>query len=89
MDQIVKVQFARLAKRLELRNITISLEDSANHYLANKGYDSQYGARPLKRIIQREIENILAEKILRGEIYDGQKIIVKFTNEKLDFVDLK
>jgi ATP-dependent Clp protease ATP-binding subunit ClpB len=83
------VQFARLVKRLELRNIAISLEDSANHYLAKKGYDSQYGARPLKRIIQREIENILAEKILRGEIYDGQKIIVKFKNEKLDFVDLK
>jgi ATP-dependent Clp protease ATP-binding subunit ClpB len=89
MDLIVKVQFARLAKRLELRNIAITLDDSANHYLANKGYDSQYGARPLKRVIQREIENILAEKILRGEVKDGQNIFVKFKNEKLDFAEFR
>lgn len=88
METIVKVQFARLAKRLELKNITLTLDDSASHYLANKGYDSQYGARPLKRLIQKEIENILAQKILLSEITEGKKIIIKFKNDKLDFEEL-
>ena len=88
METIVKVQFARLAKRLELKNITLTLDDSASHYLANKGYDSQYGARPLKRLIQKEIENILAQKILLSEITDGKKIIIKFKKDKLDFEEL-
>jgi ATP-dependent Clp protease ATP-binding subunit ClpB len=88
MESIVKVQFARLAKRLELKNITLTLDDSASHYLANKGYDSQYGARPLKRLIQKEIENILAQKILLSEIIEGKKIIIKFKNNKLDFEEL-
>jgi len=74
MESIVDVQIARLAKRLMMRNISINLDKSAKHYLAARGYDSAYGARPLKRVIQREIENILAEKILRGEIKDGQSV---------------
>ncbi len=89
MEAIVKVQFLRLKKRLELKNIEINLDDSASYYLANKGYDSQYGARPLKRVIQREIENILAEKILRGEVKDGQKILLKFNDIKLEFMEQK
>jgi ATP-dependent Clp protease ATP-binding subunit ClpB len=71
---IVEVQFARLVKRLEIRNIHLKLEKSAADYLSKKGFDENYGARPLKRLIQREIENILAEKILRGEIADGQTV---------------
>lgn len=83
MGKIVEVQFARLIKRLMARNIAIKLEDSAKNYLAIKGYDTNYGARPLKRVIQREIENVLAEKILRGEISDGQQVEVRFEDEKL------
>ncbi len=75
--RIVEVQFARLAKRLEIRNITLNLEESAAKYLSEKGFDINYGARPLKRVIQREIENILAEKILRGEISDGQVVKIE------------
>ncbi len=75
--RIVEVQFARLAKRLEIRNITLNLEESAAKYLSDKGFDINYGARPLKRVIQREIENILAEKILRGEISDGQAVKIE------------
>ena len=86
MDSIVDVQFSRLAMRLLNRNISLTLEENARHYLASRGYDSQYGARPLKRVIQREIENILAEKILRGEIIDGQNVKLKYANEKLEFV---
>jgi ATP-dependent Clp protease ATP-binding subunit ClpB len=53
--------------------------------LANKGYDSSYGARPLKRIIQREIENILANKILQGKINDGDLIKISYANDTLKF----
>ena len=86
MEGIVETQFARLAKRLMLKNIKLELDKSAKNYLAAKGYDSVYGARPLKRLIQREIENILAEKILRGEIADGQNVKVKGRGENLEFL---
>jgi ATP-dependent Clp protease ATP-binding subunit ClpB len=85
MASIVDVQFARLAKRLAARNIELQLDKSGETYLAAKGYDSTYGARPLKRVIQRDIENVLAEKILRGEIKDGQKVKISAKNEKLAF----
>ncbi len=74
---IVDIQFARLAKRLELRNIHLKLEKTARDYLSETGFDVNYGARPLKRIIQREIENLLAEKILKGEIIEGQTVEVR------------
>jgi ATP-dependent Clp protease ATP-binding subunit ClpB len=85
MQAIVEVQFARLAKRLVGRNIVIKLDKTAENYLAAKGYSSTYGARPLKRVIQKDIENILAEKILRGEIQDGQSIVIKANGENLEF----
>lgn len=80
MSGIIDVQFSRLAKRLTLKNITINLDESAKKYLADKGYDKDYGARPLKRLIQREIENILAEKILSGEVKDGQNLTLREEN---------
>jgi ATP-dependent Clp protease ATP-binding subunit ClpB len=85
MEDIVVVQFRRLQKRLALKNINLELDKTAQHYLATKGYDSLYGARPLKRLIQREIENVLAEKILRGEIKDGQTIKITSSDEMLKF----
>ncbi len=85
MSSIVEVQFARLVKRLLTRNIKLELAESAKNYLAAKGYDSSYGARPLKRVIQRDIENVLAEKILRGEIHDGQKVKISAKGEELKF----
>jgi ATP-dependent Clp protease ATP-binding subunit ClpB len=89
MDAIVEVQLSKLASRLLNRNIYLFHEENARHYLASKGYDSQYGARPLKRVIQREIENILAEKILRGELVDGQNVKLSYENEKLEFTVIK
>jgi len=86
MNKIVEVQFARLSNRLKTRNILLELDDLALHYLATKGYDSHYGARPLKRVIQREIENILANKILQGEIKDGDKIKILYQDETLKFM---
>jgi ATP-dependent Clp protease ATP-binding subunit ClpB len=85
MDAIVDVQVSKLATRLSNRNISLTLEENARHYLASRGYDSQYGARPLKRVIQREIENILAEKILRGQLTDGQNVKLNYENEVLGF----
>ena len=85
MDLIVDVQVSKLAMRLSNRNISLTLDENARHYLASRGYDSHYGARPLKRVIQREIENILAEKILRGQLVDGQNIKLSYENEALGF----
>jgi ATP-dependent Clp protease ATP-binding subunit ClpB len=85
MQAIVEVQFARLAKRLVGRNIIIKLDKTAENYLAAKGYSSTYGARPLKRVIQKDIENALAEMILKGDIQDGQSIVIKASGENLDF----
>lgn len=85
MIDIVNVQLLRLIKRLKNKNISLELDDSAKKYLAIKGYDPNYGARPLKRVIQRDIENILAQKILKNEIKDNSKIEIKAKNNKLQF----
>ncbi|MBM3579825.1 MAG: ATP-dependent chaperone ClpB [Alphaproteobacteria bacterium] len=86
MEGIVEVQFARLTRRLLTRNIKLTLDKTAKNYLSAKGFDSTYGARPLKRVIQRDIENILAEKILRGKIKDGQEVKIKAKGEVLEFL---
>ena len=76
IKQIVEIQLTYLKKRLEDRNITLEVTDRAKHELAVEGYDPTYGARPLKRTIQRELENPLAMKILSGEIHDGDNVVV-------------
>ena len=76
MGAIVDIQFARLAKLLEDRKITLDLRPEARAWLANKGYDPAYGARPLKRVIQKNVQDPLAELILAGEIHDGEKVVV-------------
>lgn len=74
MDGIVDIQLARLRKRLAARKIEISLDDAARKWLADEGYDPVFGARPLKRVIQRAVQNPLAEMILSGDIKDGAVI---------------
>jgi ATP-dependent Clp protease ATP-binding subunit ClpB len=76
MGAIVDIQFARLAKLLEDRNITLDLRPQSRAWLADKGYDPAYGARPLKRVIQKYVQDPLAELILAGEIHDGEKVVV-------------
>ena len=76
MAGIVDIQISRLKKRLEERKISLVLDDSARDYLAEKGYDPMYGARPLKRIIQKELQDKLANAILAGRINDGQEVTV-------------
>jgi ATP-dependent Clp protease ATP-binding subunit ClpB len=76
MGAIVGIQFTRLAKLLEDRKITLELREGARAWLAEKGYDPAYGARPLKRVIQKNVQDPLAEMILAGEIHDGEKVAI-------------
>ncbi|SHH40002.1 ATP-dependent chaperone ClpB [Cognatishimia maritima] len=76
MDGIVDIQLARLRKRLAARKIEITLDDAARTWLADEGYDPVFGARPLKRVIQRALQNPLAEMLLAGDIVDGSVIPV-------------
>ena len=87
LKEIVEIQLERLRQRLSERHIQIALTDAARTYLVRAGYDPIYGARPLKRAIQREIETPLARLILQGEIRDGQAIFVDYdsTRDELSF----
>jgi len=76
MGSIVDIQLGRLRKLLKEREIALELTPAAREWLANEGYDPAYGARPLKRVIQREVQDKLAEEILGGTIVDGQTVIV-------------
>jgi ATP-dependent Clp protease ATP-binding subunit ClpB len=77
MGAIVDIQLTRLQKLLDERKITITLDSSARGWLAERGYDSAYGARPLKRVIQKTVQDPLAEAILSGQIHDGQNVPVR------------
>jgi ATP-dependent Clp protease ATP-binding subunit ClpB len=76
MGRIVDIQMTRLAKLLEDRKITLVLEPSARDFLADKGWDPAYGARPLKRVIQKAVQDPLAEMILAGRIKDGETVTI-------------
>jgi ATP-dependent Clp protease ATP-binding subunit ClpB len=85
MSSIVDIQMRRLAKLLEDRKITIVLEPSAREWLADKGYDPAYGARPLKRAIQKSLQDPLAELILSGGVKDGDTVTVSAGRQGLVF----
>jgi ATP-dependent Clp protease ATP-binding subunit ClpB len=76
MTGIVDIQLARLQKLLDERKVRLDVDEKAKEWLADAGYDPAYGARPLKRVIQRELQNVLAEKILAGEIREGDTVKV-------------
>jgi ATP-dependent Clp protease ATP-binding subunit ClpB len=87
LKDIVKIQLAGLSKRLAERNITLEFTDTALGWLVRNGYDPNFGARPLKRIIQREVETPLARKLIAGAIRDGQLVKVELNplRGELDF----
>ncbi|MEG4857950.1 ATP-dependent chaperone ClpB [Microcoleus sp. K1-B6] len=85
LRQIVLLQVKRLEKRLTERKMSLKLSESAIDFLAEIGYDPVYGARPLKRGIQRELETQMAKGILRGDFADGDTIFVDIENERLAF----
>ena len=85
LREIVKIQVRNLERRLEDKKMSLKLSDAALDWLAEVGYDPVYGARPLKRAIQREMETPIAKQILRGELKDGDTIFVDTENERLVF----
>jgi ATP-dependent Clp protease ATP-binding subunit ClpB len=85
LRQIVDIQLTVLRKRLEERKIELELTDKARDYFADHGYDPNYGARPLRRLIQRELETSLGRKLITGEIRDGSHVVVDAGARGLEF----
>src|SRR5205085_5240845 len=85
LARIVEIQLARLTKRLQQKNITLELSDRAKAFIAREGYDPVYGARPLKRAIQRRILDPLSLAIVEGKFREGQVIRVDETDGRLQF----
>ena len=82
MAQIVTIQLARLEKLLADKRIALEMGQDAIKWLAERGYSPAYGARPLKRVIQNELQDVLAEEILSGSIHDGMKVRVSLGIDK-------
>jgi ATP-dependent Clp protease ATP-binding subunit ClpB len=85
LGEIVDIQVAHLARRLAEKNIELVLSESAKAFVAEKGYDPVYGARPLKRVIQKTIENELSLEILKGKIREGDRVIAERQDERIVF----
>ncbi|MBN4096877.1 MULTISPECIES: ATP-dependent chaperone ClpB [Methylobacterium] len=77
MGAIVEIQLRRLQKLLDDRKITLEVDEEAKNWLADKGYDPAYGARPLKRVIQKNVQDPLAELVLSGKVHDGETVPVR------------
>ncbi|HVN86401.1 MAG TPA: ATP-dependent chaperone ClpB [Candidatus Binatia bacterium] len=85
LKQIVDILLGRLRTRLSERKIVLELTDAARDYLARVGYDPTYGARPLKRLLQREVETALGRRILQGEVRDNSRVVVDCVGDQLRF----
>jgi ATP-dependent Clp protease ATP-binding subunit ClpB len=85
LKQIVDILLTRLLARLAERKITLELTDAAREYFARAGYDPAYGARPLKRVLQRELETSLGRKILAGEVRDNSRVVIDCVGDQLRF----
>lgn len=86
IGQIVDIMMRTVNNRImEQMSLSVELDDEAKAYIVDKGYDSKYGARPLRRTIQNEIEDVMAEKILEGSIKAGNKVLVTVKDGKLNF----
>jgi ATP-dependent Clp protease ATP-binding subunit ClpB len=85
MGRIVEIQLGRLQKLLDERKITLEVDPKARDWLAERGYDPAYGARPLKRVIQKSLQDPLAELILAGKVKDGETVRVTATKKGLAF----
>ncbi len=86
LEQIVEIQLAEVQNRLADKKITLTLDQSAKDFLVEKGYDKVYGARQMKRTIQKYVEDELAEELLRGNVKDGQTVLLRSAGDKLAFV---
>jgi ATP-dependent Clp protease ATP-binding subunit ClpB len=87
MTDIVEIQLNRLRKLLADRKVELKFDGKALQWLANRGYDPVYGARPLKRVIQRSLQNPLATQLLEGKIHDGDTVDISVENGELKVGD--
>ena len=85
IKQIAKIQLAKLTSRLQKMDLNLQIDDNALEFLAKIGFEPVYGARPLKRTIQQDLENPLAKAILAGNYQPGQTIMVSSDGNKLTF----
>jgi ATP-dependent Clp protease ATP-binding subunit ClpB len=85
LKKIVDIQLAHLRKRLAERHIELELTEQAKDYFAATGYDPSYGARPLKRLLQRELETALGRKLLAGEVTERSRVEVDWNGTSLTF----
>src|SRR5438132_1050030 len=83
--EILDLEISKVMQRLKARNIILQLDEKAKDHLVSKGYDPQYGARPMRRAVERSLEDPLAEEILRGAVHDGEPILVSVENDHLTF----
>ena len=85
IEKIADIMFASLEKRLEERSVTVEMSEEAKDYIVGEGYNEEYGARPLRRTIQRLVEDRLSEMLISGRISDGDKVAVTVKDGALDF----
>src|SRR5438128_2983745 len=83
--EILDLEISKVMQRLKARNIILQLDEKAKDHLVSKGYDPQYGARPMRRAVERSLEDPLAEEILRGAVHDGEPIRVSVEGDRLVF----
>jgi len=82
---ILDLEISKVMQRLKARNIILQLDDKAKDFLVSKGYDPMYGARPMRRAVERSLEDPLAEEILKGAFHEGEPIVVSVENDHLVF----
>ncbi len=85
IKEIIDLAFSAIAHRLADREMTLEMTEAAKDFIAKEAYDPQYGARPIKRYLQKHVENELAGMIIRGELVDGGKVSVDSDGESLIF----
>ena len=85
VEKIADIMLKNLEKRLEDHGITLEISEEAKAHLVDKGYDKEYGARPMRRTIQRQVEDKLSEEILKGNISDNGKVKITLVDGQLDF----
>ena len=83
--EILELELAKIVERLKAKNINLKLDDKAREFLVEKGFDPQYGARPMRRAVERYLEDPLAEEILRDIVHDGDPVEISADDERLTF----
>jgi len=83
IDKIIEIELKKVIKRIENLNYKISLTKNVRKYISKKGFDEKFGARPLKRVIQKNIEDVLAEEIITSKLKEGDSIKIDVKNNEI------